>query len=180
MEKNSMALKRGIVELAEYNSNWKREYENEEELLKEVLGDRIIEIHHIGSTSIEGLKAKPVIDILVVINSLEEITDIEEMLKPYGYENRGQQGVSDRYFFAKGPEGARSHYIHFAQPNSKTYYNQVYFKKYLIEHPEYIKKYCDLKQKLALKYANERPKYTAGKNEFITSVISLAKEEYDD
>lgn len=175
-----MALKRGIVELAEYNLNWKKEYEKEEKLLKEVLGDRIIEIHHIGSTSIEGLKAKPVIDIIVVINRLDEINEIEEMLKPYDYENRGQQGVPDRYFFAKGPEDERSHYIHFVEPNSKTYYNQIYFKKYLIEHPEYIKKYCDLKQELAEKYADERPKYTAGKNEFITSVINLAKEEYDD
>lgn len=175
-----MTLKRGIVELAEYNSNWKEEYEREEKLLKEVLGERIIAIHHIGSTSIEGLKAKPVIDILVVINSLDEITEIEEILRPYYYENRGQQGVPDRYFFAKGPEDARSHYIHFVEPNSKTYYNQVYFKKYLIEHPEYIKKYCDLKQELAEKYPDERPKYTQGKNEFITSVINLAKEEYDD
>ena len=175
-----MALKRGIVELAEYNLNWKKEYEKEEKLLKEVLGDRIIEIHHIGSTSIEGLKAKPVIDIIVVINRLDEINEIEEMLKPYDYENRGQQGVPDRYFFSKGPEDERSHYIHFVEPNSKTYYNQIYFKKYLIEHPEYIKKYCDLKQELAEKYADERPKYTAGKNEFITSVINLAKEEYDD
>lgn len=50
----------------------------------------------------------------------------------------------------------------------------------MIEHPEYIKKYCDLKQELAEKYADERPKYTAGKNEFITSVINLAKGEYDD
>ncbi len=175
-----MALKRGIVELAEYNSNWKNEYEKEEKLLKKVLGDRIIEIHHVGSTSIEGLKAKPVIDILVVINSLDEIIEIEKMLKFYNYENRGQQGVLDRYFFAKGPEYARSHYIHFVEPNSKTYYNQVYFKKYLIEHPAYIKKYCDLKQELAEKYAGERPKYTAGKNEFITSIINLAKQEYDD
>lgn len=175
-----MALRRGIVELDEYNSNWKKDYEKEEKLLKEVLGDRIIEIHHIGSTSIEGLKAKPVIDILVVIDRLDEITEIEEILKPYDYENRGQQGVSDRYFFAKGPEDARSHYIHFVEPNSKTYYNQIYFKKYLIEHPKYIKKYCDLKQELAEKYVDERPKYTAGKNEFITSVINLAKEEYDD
>jgi len=174
-----MALKRGIVELEDYNLNWEVEYKREEKLLKEVLGDKIVEIHHIGSTSIEGLKAKPVIDILVVINSLNEITEIEKLLTPYDYENRGQQGVPDRYFFAKGPEDARSHYIHFTEPNSKTYYNQVYFKKYLLEHPEYIKKYCDLKQELAEKYADERPKYTAGKNEFITNVIYLAKEEYD-
>lgn len=175
-----MALKRGIVELEEYNFAWEKEYEKEEELLKEVLGDKIIEIHHIGSTSIKGLKAKPIIDILIVINSLDEIVEIEELLKPFDYENRGAQGVIDRCFFAKGPEDARSHYIHFTTPYSKTYYNQIYFKKYLIHHPECIKKYCDLKQELAEKYKDERAKYTIGKNEFITSVINLAKEEFDD
>ncbi len=175
-----MALKRGIVELENYNSAWKEDYKKEEKLLKDVLKDRIIEIHHVGSTSIEGLKAKPVIDILVVINSLDEITEIEDILKDYDYSNRGQQGVADRYFFAKGPEDSRTHYIHFVEPKSNTYYNLVYFKRYLIEHPKYIKKYCDLKEDLAIKYANERPKYTAGKNEFITGVIKLAKEEYDD
>ncbi|MDO5569012.1 MAG: GrpB family protein [bacterium] len=175
-----MALQRGIVELENYNKKWKEDYESEKKLLEDVLGDKIIEIHHIGSTSIDGLMAKPVIDILIVIKSLNEINQIEEILKDYDYENRGQQVVSDRFFFAKGPEIARSHYIHFTEPNSNTYYNQVYFKRYLIEHPEYIKKYCDLKQVLAEKYADERPKYTQGKNEFITEVIRLAKEEYND
>lgn len=175
-----MALQRGTVELENYNDNWEKQYKKEEELLKQVLGDRIIEIHHIGSTSIKGLKAKPIIDILIVIKSFNEISKIEELLKNYGYINRGQQGVSDRYFFAKGPEIARTHYIHFVEPKSNTYYNQVYFKKYLTYHPEYIEKYCNLKEELANKYANERPKYTASKNEFITNVIKLAKEEYDD
>lgn len=175
-----MALKRGIVELENYNEEWSKEYKREEELLKKVLGSKIKEIHHIGSTSIKGLKAKPIIDILIVVDSLENISEIENLLKPYDYENRGQQGVSDRYFFAKGPEDARTHYVHFVEPKSNTYYNLVYFKKYLIEHPEYIKKYCDLKQDLAEKYADERPKYTKGKNDFIAEVIRLAKEEYDD
>ena len=173
-----MALKRGIVELEDYNYSWKDDYLKEEKLLKELLGNRIIEIHHIGSTSIEGLKAKPIIDILIVIDSLNNISEIEEILSKYDYHNRGQQGVPDRYFFAKGPEEARTHYIHFVEPKSNTYYNQVYFKKYLIEHSEYIKKYCDLKQQLALKYADDRPKYTQGKNEFITDVIKKAKDEY--
>ena len=174
-----MALKRGIVELEEYNSNWKSDYLSEEVLLKEVLGDKILEIHHVGSTSIPGLKAKPVIDILVVIESLEQIAEIEELLSEYDYSNRGQQGVSDRYFFAKGPEDARTHYIHFVEPKSNTYYNLVLFKRYLLEHPEYIKKYCDLKNELAEKYADDRKMYTASKSEFIASVISLAREEYD-
>ena len=175
-----MALKRGIVELADYDSNWKKDFDEEALLLKNVLKDYLIEIHHIGSTSIPGLMAKPVIDILVVIPSLNDIQKIEELLAPYDYSNRGQQGVNDRYFFAKGKEDSRTHYIHFVEPNSDTYFNQVYFKKYLIEHPEYIKKYCNLKQELAKKYADERPKYTAGKNDFIKSVIELAKEEYND
>lgn len=175
-----MALKRGTVELKNYDPNWVKEYEEEAKLLKKVLGDRIIEIHHIGSTSIPGLMAKPVIDIIIVLKSLDNIEEIENLLKDYDYENRGPQGVEDRMFFAKGSEDARTHYIHFTTPNSETYYNQIYFKKYLIEHPEYLKKYCDLKQDLALKYPEERKKYTAGKNEFISNVIRLAKEEYDD
>ena len=175
-----MALKRGIVELNDYNPNWKKEYLKEEKLLKKVLKDYIIHIEHVGSTSIEGLKAKPVIDIIIVIKSLKEIPEIENILKDYDYSNRGPQGVDDRMFFAKGPEDGRTHYIHFTEPKSNTYYDLVYFKRYLLEHPEYIKKYCELKQELASKYAEERSKYTAGKNEFIKDVIAKAKEEYHD
>lgn len=174
-----MALQRGIVELNEFSTTWKSEYEKEEKLLKEVLKDRILEIHHVGSTSIKGLKAKPVIDILVAIENLDNIKEIEELLKEYDYSNRGQQGVEDRYFFAKGSEEARTHYIHFVEPNSNTYYNLLLFKKYLLEHEEYIQKYCELKQELAEKYPDDRKKYTAGKSEFISNVIKLARDEYN-
>lgn len=174
-----MALQRGIVKLEDYNPNWENEYKKEEELLKSVLKDKIIEMHHVGSTSIPGLKAKPIIDILIVIKSLNEIPCIEELLKPYSYENRGEQGVIGRIFFAKGPDNARSHYIHFTTMNSETYFNQLYFKKYLLSHPDYIKEYNDLKVSLANKYANERKLYTQGKDEFIKNIIKHAKEEFD-
>lgn len=174
-----MALKRGIVKLDEYTNDWEKEYLKEEKLLKSLLKDKIIETHHIGSTSIPGLKAKPIIDILIVLKDFDCIDDITNILEHYGYENRGKQGIDDRFFFAKGPDDARTHYIHFTLPNSDTYYNQIYFKKYLIEHPEYIQKYCDLKEKLAKQYANDRPKYTKGKDEFIKSVIAKANQEYD-
>ena len=96
-----MSLKRGIVELVDYDEKWQEEYKKEEKLLKNVLGERIKEIHHIGSTSIPGLKAKPIIDILVVISDFDEIQEIEKELSSYGYENRGHQGVADRYFLQK-------------------------------------------------------------------------------
>ncbi len=175
-----MALQRGIVELVPYDSNWVKEYEKEKELLERVLKDYILEIHHVGSTSIKGLWAKPIIDILIVIKSLDDIPKITEILKDYDYENRGPQGIDDRMFFAKGPADVRTHYLHFTEPKSNTYYDLVYFKRYLNEHPEYLKKYQDLKQKLAKEYTNDRPKYTLGKKEFITNVIKLAKEEYND
>ena len=95
-----MALKRGIVELEEFNKNWFEEYNKEKNFLLEKLKEKAIEIHHVGSTSIEGLMAKPVIDVLVVIEALEKINEIEEILNKYGYSNRGHQGVEDRYFFA--------------------------------------------------------------------------------
>ena len=175
-----MALQRGIVELEDFNENWFEEYEKERVFLEEKLKGIALEIQHVGSTSIKGLMAKPVIDILVAIPNLDNIVEVDNILSDYGYSNRGHQGVEDRYFFAKGPEDARTHYIHFVEKNNNTYYNLVYFKRYLIDHPEYIKKYCDLKNELAEKYPSERSKYTAGKSEFITEVIKLAKEEYND
>ena len=175
-----MALKRGIVKLENYNKNWKKEYQKEATFLKEILKDYILEIEHVGSTSVEGLLAKPIIDILIVINSFDDIPKIKNLLKDYGYINHGSHGIIDRYFFTKGPDEARTHYLHFTTPKSNTYYDLKYFKKYLINHPEYIKQYAKLKEDLASKYSNERPKYTSGKHEFISKVISLAKEEYGD
>jgi len=178
---DSMALQRGIVKLEEYTDNFRLEYEKEEKLLKELLGSRIIEIHHIGSTSIKGLKAKPIIDILIVINNFDSINEmIEDILKNYDYHNMGMHGLSDRYFFAKGSDSARTHYIHFVLPKCDTYCNQMYFKKYLINHPEYKEEYNKLKEELCIKYSNDRPKYTSGKDEFIRNVIHLAKIEYVD
>lgn len=173
-----MALKRGIVELEEFSLEWAKEYEKEEKLLKEVLGDIIKEIYHVGSTSIKGLKAKPIIDILLVIDSLSKIEEIEKILVNYGYTNMGCQGIEGRYFFPKGSDDARTHYVHIVEPKSDTYYNQLLFKRYLLDHKEYIDEYCNLKQELALKYADDRKKYTASKSSFINNVINLAKKEY--
>lgn len=175
-----MVLKRGIVKLESNYEKWRGEYQKEATFLKEILKDYIIEIEHVGSTSVRGLLAKPIIDILIVINSFDDIPKIENLLKDYGYINHGPHGIVDRYFFTKGPDEARTHYIHFTTPKSNTYYDLKYFKSYLINHPEYIEKYNSLKKDLASKYANERPKYTAGKHEFISKVIKLAKEEYHD
>ena len=175
-----MGLKRGTVKLESYDKKWEESYLKEEKNLKQQLKDIIVEVHHVGSTSITGLIAKPIIDILVVIKTFDKIGEIEEILKKCGYENRGHQGVETRYFFAKGAMEDRTHYIHFVTPKNKTYYDLMFFKKYLIEHPQERKKYCILKQKLAYKYPEERAKYTKEKSDYIKKIIKKYKKEYDD
>lgn len=175
-----MGVKRGTVELEDYNPEWKESYEKERDLLKKVLKDKIVGIEHVGSTAVPGLKSKPIIDICVAIKNLEDAVEFEEILKPYDYHFRGHQGVMDRYFYAKGPEENRTHYVHFETLESDSYQNHILFRDYLIKHPEYIEKYKKLKEELAEKYPEERSKYTAGKSEFIQSVIQLAKEELND
>ncbi len=173
-----MALPRGIVKLEDYSNEWELEYDKEKDLLEKVLKGYLKEIHHVGSTAIPGIKAKPIIDILLVIKSFKDIPKITEILEKYQYENRGQQGIPDRFFFAKGPDDARSHYLHAVEGHTDTYYNQLYFRNFLIAHPTYIQEYNKLKEDLAKKYASERPKYTQGKKEFINNVIALAHQEY--
>lgn len=174
-----MGLKRGIVVLEDYNLDWVNEFKKEKEILENVLGDIVLEIEHVGSTAINGLKAKPIIDILMLIDSFDNIYKIEEILKKYDYTNMGMQGVIDRYFFAKGSDDNRTHYLHIVDMKGNTYYNQILFRDYLNKYPLYVKKYCDLKQELANKYADDRKKYTALKSDFISDVISMAKEEFN-
>lgn len=175
-----MGVKRGTVQLENYTSEWVKSFEKEKKLLNKVLKGKILSVEHVGSTSIPGLKSKPIIDICVGVKNLEDVLQFEPLLKPYGYHFRGHQGVMDRYFFAKGPEENRTHYVHFETIDSDSYSNHILFRDYLIRHPEYIKKYEELKESLAEQYPEERSKYTAGKADFIQSVIKLAKEENND
>lgn len=172
-----MGLKRGIVVLEDYNDKWKDEYLKEKKLLESVLKDKIIGIEHVGSTSIPGLKSKPIIDICVIVKSLDDVEVFKELLEPYDYHFRGHQGVIDRYFFAKGDEDNRTHYLHLEEKDSDSYQNHILFRDYLINHPSYIKKYEEIKESLANSYSDNREEYTKGKTEFIKNVIELAKEK---
>ena len=91
----------------------------------------------------------------------------------------GMHDIDDRYFFAKGSDENRTHYLHIVDTKGNTYYNQILFRDYLNKYPIYVKKYCDLKEELANKYANDRKQYTSFKANFISEIIRLAKEEFN-
>lgn len=173
-----MPLKVGTVELEKYNKNWKKMFESEKAALINLLGDNVLEIVHVGSTSIVGLSAKPVIDIMITVNKLSDVEKFKHLFtKELGYDFRDDGGEKGEYLVRKGDENARTHFIHIIEDKSERYENFMYFKEYLEEHKEKIEEYQKLKEELAIKYKDDRKNYTSSKNDFIQNIIKLYKDE---
>lgn len=171
-----VGLERGTVELVPYQKEWPELYEREAERLAEIAGDRFVDFEHIGSTAIEGICAKPIVDILAVVDDLDEAESLVSLLTEYGYEYRPGE-VEERLFFAKGPRTNRTIYLSVTEIESGFYQEKIIFRDYLRENPETAEKYASLKKRLAEKYPNDRERYTAEKGDFIQSILSQALNE---
>jgi GrpB-like predicted nucleotidyltransferase (UPF0157 family) len=171
-----MGLKVGIVKLEEYNPKWKDMYLEEKENLKDMFGDIALAIEHIGSTSIEGLSAKPIIDIAVGVKSLSDFDKVKEkfMKEPYSVKEDSTVG---EILVRKGNEDNRTHFIHVMEIDSDRYIESILYRDYLRKHDWALKEYEDLKKDLSIKYQNDRKMYTASKNDFIKKIIELAHRE---
>ena len=172
-----VGLERGKVELENHREEWRREYGKEVSRLKSIAGAKIEGFEHIGSTSVEGIKAKPVIDMIAVVESLEDADKLVSVLEDNGYEHRPNGDMEDRIFLAKGPENKRTHYLSLTEKESDFYQRTTAFRDYLNSHPAEAEKYCELKEELAEKHSDERGKYTEKKDEFIEKVTSKALRE---
>lgn len=171
-----MGLKVGTVKLEKYNSNWVNEFNEEKEILSKIFGDIAIKIEHVGSTSIEGLSAKPIIDIAIAVNKLEDFEKVKSYFEKEPYSIK-EDSVNDEILVRKGSEDNRTHFIHIMQLNSKRYQDTIIFRDYLKDNTATLKAYERLKKDLANKYSNNRRMYTISKNEFIQKVIDKAYEE---
>ena len=173
-----IGLKRGVVKLVPYTYKWKEEYVKEEKLLYSVIGKYALDIEHVGSTSIEGLDAKPIIDIAVAVESLDKLKSFKKLLEDIGYEYRENACTEDRIMFAKGSEDLRTHYLHIETLNGPIWKNHIYFRDYLRLHKEYIHQYSKLKRDLAEKFEDDRYLYTKEKNKFISMILEKAKKNF--
>lgn len=171
-----MGLKIGTVKLEKYNSNWNKMFNEEKENLKNIFKDIAIEIEHIGSTSVEGLTSKPIIDIAVGVKDLAEFKKIKYCLKePYSVK---EDSVCDEILIRKRVGGdVTTHLIHVMEVDSKRYQDTIKFRNYIRKHKNVLKEYEDLKKELALKYADNRKMYTSSKNDFIQNIIKKAYKE---
>jgi len=167
----SIGLKRGTVVLSDYSVKWPVEYEKEKSALLEIAGSCIERIEHIGSTSIPGLKAKPVIDIGIEVNSKEDLNRLVCLLPTEAYEYFGERDIKGDYFFAKGSESSRTHYIHASLSGSTRLSDYVKFRDVLRLNENLRTEYSELKEELSMKYQSDRKVYTKLKGELISKVI---------
>ncbi|GLP95603.1 GrpB family protein [Paraferrimonas sedimenticola] len=154
------------VKVVDYNSQWPAMFEAERDLLLNRLGQLIHRVHHIGSTSVPGLRAKPVIDIMLEVESLQSLDAHQSEFESLGYEGLGENGISRRRYFQKGGDD-RTHQIHAFPIADEHVTRHLAFRDYLIAHPDVKLAYQELKQRVAAQCDNDIERYCDGKDSFI-------------
>lgn len=168
-----MGLKVGTVKVEKYNPIWKEMFNEEKENLEKIFKGVAIQIEHIGSTAVEGLSSKPIIDIAVAVKKLTDFEKVKNYFEKEPYSIK-EDSVDDEILVRKGSVENRTHFIHVMEVDSKRYQDTIIFRNYLRENKEVLKQYEDLKNNLAKKYTEDRKMYTASKNEFIQKIINIA------
>ncbi|MEM7590961.1 MAG: GrpB family protein [Cyanobacteria bacterium P01_A01_bin.83] len=160
-----------LVEVVPHNSQWQTAFKLESGQIAKVLADNLIFIHHIGSTAIAHIHAKPIIDILVEVKDINLIAEQTPGMEALGYEAMGEFGlVGRRYFRKENSASVRTHHVHIYKANSPEVKRHLAFRDYMIAHPQDAEQYSLLKQELAAKYPHDIESYMDGKDEFVKTI----------
>ncbi len=166
--------------LQNYQEKWAVEFTQEAGDIKRILGDSVKDIQHIGSTSIPGMIAKPIIDIGVLVQSIEDISYFTEKLETLGYSYKPDMSSVERIFLRKG--NPVTYHLSIACPRHTFWTRNILFRDYIRNHPELIEEYRKLKtENIALtpeddfKDLSRSKTYNKGKGEFVQKVLDLAK-----
>lgn len=161
------------IVIAEYDANWSSQYEQEKSQIIEALGDTVIDIQHIGSTSVPGLAAKPIIDIILGLEKIPPSSTQIISLEALGYLYCGELGIPGRHYFRRGMP--RTHQIHTVRVDSDFWQRHILFRDYLRKHPQAAQQYETLKRKLAVEFRHDRDRYTDSKTLLIEQLLVQAK-----
>lgn len=164
-----LGLPKGEVFLSSWTDEWEKEFLMEKEKIQNEIGEYVLDIHHVGSTAVKDLSAKPIIDIAVEIKKFNEGLKCLSPLEEIGYSYEGTNILPDRYYFIKGEP--RTHQIHMYQTGSRFLFEQLYFRDYLNNNDEARKEYERLKFKLSKSNKNNKHKYAEEKTDFIKSIL---------
>lgn len=161
------------VTIVPYDEQWPGLFEAERVLLKTILGQVISRIHHIGSTSVPGLAAKPVIDILLEVVDLNKLDELNAEMENAGYTARGENGIQNRRYFTKGGD-QRTHHVHAFVIGDTQIVKHVAFRDYLIKNKKVAEQYAEIKCAAARECENDTHRYSALKTDFIKHHLRLA------
>lgn len=163
-----------VIEVISYTDAWIKQFLKEKQLLESSIDtDTLITIHHIGSTSVAGLSAKPVIDIMLEVSSLKLLDNHNSTMEQLGYVVKGEYGVEGRRYYQKGEE-QRTHHVHAFLTGDPNIKRHLVFRDYLVAFPQIRQTYDALKREAAHLCDNDIEKYIAHKNEFIKHHEKLA------
>jgi len=163
------------VEVVPHNPQWRDAFEAEARRVAAALGENAAAIHHIGSTAIPNIYAKPVIDMLVEVRDITGLDGQSSAMESLGYEVMGEFGIAGRRYFRKEtPEGIRTHQIHAFEAGWPEAERHLAFRDYMIAHPGDALMYSELKRKLAAEHPLSIDRYMDGKDAFIKEIDQRA------
>lgn len=168
-------LRMRTVEVVEYDPRWPGEFERESRAIAGVLTCPVVAIHHIGSTSVPGLCAKPIIDLLLVVARVGDLDGQVERMAALGYLARGELGIPGRRYFSRGID-RRTHHVHAFAGGDANVARHLAFRDYLRQHPAVMAEYGELKRRVASSCGHDIEVYMDGKDPFIKrhEVLALA------
>ncbi len=157
-----------------YDEKWKFAFEEIKNEIDAALGDRILGIEHIGSTSVKGMSAKPCIDIDVIIKDYSVFDEIVEKLGAIGYIHEGNLGIKDREAFKyTNKPHLMTHHLYVCPEYSKELHRHVTFRDFLRQNTEAVRKYSLVKEQAAELFPNSIDKYIEHKTPCIEELYSL-------
>ncbi|WP_431802402.1 GrpB family protein [Halobacillus andaensis] len=164
------------ITVKNYDENWIELFKIEAREIKDIFKDELVEIHHIGSTAVPHLKAKPIIDIMPVVKDIAAVDNFNDEMMERGYEPLGKFGIEGRRYFRKGGEN-RTHQVHiFQYDNNFEIERHLAVRDYLRSHKEDAIEYGRLKEQLAQQFPKNIEGYSNGKHDFVQNLQRKALE----
>lgn len=174
----NLGLEKGYLELHDYREDYPSIYEKTKEELLDIYKDRIKYIDHVGSTSIKGIKSKPIIDINIQTDDLDDFKEYtESIVEGNIYTVKKEPTLAGDYLIRKEENGKVKAFIHVYKTGDMNGITSIMFRDYMNSHEDEAKRYEALKMELYDKYKDNRKEYTYGKDKYIKEIIALAMKE---
>lgn len=170
-------MKTKDVIVVPYDPNWKSEFERLSTFLSSVCGSSIVSIHHVGSTSVPGLWAKPILDVDIEITSMTDFETVKEKLMRVGYRHEGDLGILGREAFKYDTSAFMCHHLYVCVSDSLELKRHLAFRDHLKSHPDDRQAYGDVKAKAALAHPKDIDAYMNAKNGIIQTIYSKLRQQ---